>query len=147
MFLFIVMKPLSWNVRDLGRLVKRRRIKKILFDNKVDMVFLQETKKSDINTEAVRSIWAGEMMDFMTVDSDGAVGGLLCVWNPEVFQIKDCCCTKNYILLSGTLYQSFGCVLVNVYGPNDVVKRRNVWDILLNIKSGFRNPWCLGGRF
>ncbi|XP_028081433.1 uncharacterized protein LOC114282869 [Camellia sinensis] len=111
------------------------------------MVLLQETKKSVSNEKLARSIWVGEMMDFMAVDSTGAAGGLLCVWNPEVFQIKDCCCNKSFILLSGTLYHSFQCVVVNVYGPNDAIKRKEVWDILLNMKSVFPNPWCVGGDF
>ncbi|GMQ10630.1 hypothetical protein CsSME_00053556 [Camellia sinensis var. sinensis] len=50
------------------------------------MVLLQETKKSVCNEESARSIWPGEKMEFMAVDSVGAAGGLLRVWNPEVSQ-------------------------------------------------------------
>lgn len=39
------MKILSWNVRGIGRVEKRRRIKVILREKMVDKELLQETKK------------------------------------------------------------------------------------------------------
>ncbi|XP_028073115.1 uncharacterized protein LOC114275302 [Camellia sinensis] len=83
------------------------------------MVLLQETKKSVSNEKLARSIWAGEMMDFMAVDSAGAA--------------------------RGTLYHSFQCVVVHVYGPNDAIKRKEVWDILGDFNEIQRiseRKWC-----
>ncbi|XP_028091888.1 uncharacterized protein LOC114292180 [Camellia sinensis] len=111
------------------------------------MALLQETKRTSIDEEFVRSCWPVEKMEFMAVDSVGAAGGLLCIWNPDVFQLVDCCCNRNFILLTGTLYGSFDCVFVNVYGPNDVTSRSMVWAILHRLKSGGEKPWCLGGDF
>ena len=51
----------------------------MLFDNKVDMVLLQETKKAVSNEKLAGSIRPGDKMDFMAVDSEGAARGLLCV--------------------------------------------------------------------
>ncbi|KAL7170415.1 hypothetical protein ACSBR2_035345 [Camellia fascicularis] len=64
------------------------------------MVLLQETKRSTIDEKFVRSIWSRDPMDFMAVDSEGVAGGLLCIWNPEVFQLVDCCSNRNFIILS-----------------------------------------------
>ncbi|KAF5961957.1 hypothetical protein HYC85_003166 [Camellia sinensis] len=47
------------------------------------MALLQETKRTSIDEEFVRSCWSGEKMEFMAVDSDGVGGGLLCIWNPD----------------------------------------------------------------
>lgn len=38
-------------------------------------------------------------------------------------------------------------MIVNIYAPNDVVNRGKLWETLVNIKSGFPKPWCLGGDF
>lgn len=65
----------------------------------------------------------------MGVDAIRQAGGLLCIWNPEVFQLKACCSSQNFILLSGTLFSSFDCVIINVYGPNEVVKRKEKVEI------------------
>ncbi|XP_028088177.1 uncharacterized protein LOC114288787 [Camellia sinensis] len=83
----------------------------------------------------------------MSVDASGRAGGLLCIWNPNVFQLKACCCNHNFLLLSGTIFHSFDCVVVNVYGPNEVAKRREVWECLIRLKSIFLGSWCMGGDF
>lgn len=141
------MKVMSWNVRGLGRKEKRGKIKKLVFDRKVELLMMQETKRRSMNDCFVRSLWPLENFEFMVVDSDGSAGGLICVWNPKVFQLKDCCSTRNFILLSGVFHQSFECVVVNLYAPNDDIRRKKLWDLIINIKPLFNIPWCFGGDF
>ncbi|XP_028091887.1 uncharacterized protein LOC114292179 [Camellia sinensis] len=122
------MKILSWNVRGLGRADRRQRIKEFLSQKYVDMVLLQETKRSCMDESGVRSLWPIDSVEFMEVGADGSAGGLLCVWNPLIFSLKECCCFRNFILLAD-------------------LNRRRLWGILSNLKSIFPNPWCLGGDF
>ncbi|XP_028085071.1 uncharacterized protein LOC114286171 [Camellia sinensis] len=96
-----------------------------------------ETKKSSINEEFVRLIWPGEKMEFMAVYSDGVVGGLLCIWNPDVFQMLDCYSNKNFIILSVLEEEWCG----------DSIRRRMVWDSLIRLNQVYDKPWCLGGDF
>ncbi|XP_028113488.1 uncharacterized protein LOC114311546 [Camellia sinensis] len=124
-----------------------RKIEQVFCERKVDMVLLRETKRSTIDEKFVRSIWGIEQMDFMAVDSAEVAGGLLCIWNPEVFQLVDCCSNMNFIILSGTLYNSFDCVILNIYVPNDLGVRKVVWDSLVRLKLVYNKPWCLGGDF
>lgn len=81
------------------------------------------------------------------MDSEGTAGGLLCIWYPEVFQLGACCSSRRFILLLGTMFNSFECVLLNIYAPNDVGGRRKLWVSLLKLKQGFPKPWCLCGDF
>ncbi|XP_028062045.1 uncharacterized protein LOC114265423 [Camellia sinensis] len=111
------------------------------------MALFQETKRPGIIEEFVRSCWPGDQMAYMAVDSEGAAGGLLCVWNPQVFQLLDCCSNRNFIILSGTLFSNLACVIVNVYGPTDGASRKRLWETLKNLKKSFVAPWCLGGDF
>ncbi|XP_028060848.1 uncharacterized protein LOC114264432 [Camellia sinensis] len=141
------MKVLSWNVRGLGKPEKRRRIRNLLKAKGVDMVFIQETKKSSIDERFVRSLWAEDELGYMEVDAVGSAGGLLCLWKPHVFQVKNCCSSRNFILLSGLVYHSFDCVVGNVYAPNDYRGRSQLWKVLYNLKASFPKPWCLGGDF
>lgn len=94
------MKILSWNNRGLGRPKKKRRIKAVIKERKVDMVLLQETKRTNIQDQFVKSIWLYDLVASMNVDVDGSAGGLLCVWKPEVFSLADCCCKRSFIILS-----------------------------------------------
>ncbi|KAL7251362.1 hypothetical protein ACSBR1_013244 [Camellia fascicularis] len=86
-------------------------------------------------------------MEFMSVDPDGSAGGLLCIWDPAVFQLSGCYCNRRYILLSGSLYNSFDCVLLNIYAPNDVSARASFWEDIFKLKVFFPDPWCMGGDF
>ncbi|XP_028108356.1 uncharacterized protein LOC114307162 [Camellia sinensis] len=133
--------------KSKSREVKRRRIKKIIKDNKVDMVLLQETKRAAFDSNLVRSIWPEDNLEFMEVGASGSAGGLVCVWNPAMFALVDCCCSRNFILLAGKIMPYFDCVVINVYAPNEVTKRRDLWDLIARIKPLFPNPWCIGGDF
>ncbi|XP_028084379.1 uncharacterized protein LOC114285538 [Camellia sinensis] len=86
-------------------------------------------------------------MEFLFVDPEGTAGGLLCIWDPAVFTLSGCCCNKRYILLSGSLYNTFDCVLLNIHAPNDVGARSSFWANILKLKSIFPLPWCMGGDF
>ncbi|XP_028107655.1 uncharacterized protein LOC114306583 [Camellia sinensis] len=145
--IYVVMKMLSWNIRGVEKPEKKRQIKKLLFDRKINMVLLQETKLSSISEVEVRRLWHRDRFEYMSVEAEGRAGGLLCIWNPEVFYLSECCRNKKFILLSGTFHKSFECAILNIYAPNDVVKRGNLWEILLNLKSNFSKPWCLSGDF
>ncbi|GMP83637.1 hypothetical protein CsSME_00037471 [Camellia sinensis var. sinensis] len=111
------------------------------------MVFFQETKREVINSDMVRSIWPFDGFDFLEVGAIGSATGLLCVWNPRVFLLQDSCCSKNFIVVAGKIKSDFDGVLVNLYTPNEVVKRRELWDLIVRIKPLFPEPWCIGGDF
>lgn len=70
-----------WNIRGLGQKEKRGKIKKLVRSRSVDVLLLQETKRSNVDEMFVKSVWPFELMQFMAVDSEGSAGGLLCVWN------------------------------------------------------------------
>ncbi|XP_028119190.1 uncharacterized protein LOC114316706 [Camellia sinensis] len=131
----------------MGRKEKRSKIKKIVMERQVDIALFQETKKSKLTEEDVRSVWARGKMEYMGMDAEGSAGGLLCIWDPDIFQIKECCSNRRFILLSGTLLKHFHCTILNIYAPNDVGSRGNLWKCLLKLKEEFLNLWCLGGDF
>ncbi|GMQ08300.1 hypothetical protein CsSME_00052089 [Camellia sinensis var. sinensis] len=82
------MKLLSWNIRGFGRPEKRRRIRSLLKERKIDFAFFQETKKEGMSDDLVRSIWHVDELEYMVVNADGSAGGLLCVWKPSVFSLS-----------------------------------------------------------
>ncbi|KAL7223463.1 hypothetical protein ACSBR1_024998 [Camellia fascicularis] len=95
------MKIISWNITGVGRQQKQGKVRQILKERKVDVALFQETKKASLTEKEVRSMRARDKMDFMAVDSIGLSGGLLCIWDPEVFQLQACCSSRRFILLSG----------------------------------------------
>ncbi|KAL7222868.1 hypothetical protein ACSBR1_024540 [Camellia fascicularis] len=81
------------------------------------MMFLQETKCSSVDNHLVNSLWPSSCFDFIAVD------------------------------VSGTLLPNFECIFVNIYAPNDPTLKKQLWGELINLKSSFDLPWCLGGDF
>ncbi|XP_028116127.1 uncharacterized protein LOC114313894 [Camellia sinensis] len=66
---------MTWNVRGLTRPGKRRKIKVMIKDEGIDVVLLQETKKSSMEEEFIKQIWSFEKMEFMGADTEGTTGG------------------------------------------------------------------------
>ncbi|CAL5344813.1 unnamed protein product [Camellia sinensis] len=85
----------------LRRPEKRSKVKSVIRARKVDFLLLQETKRSLVDANFVKSLWPWDQLEFMEVGAEGSAGGLLCLWNPQNFELKECCCSRNFILLSG----------------------------------------------
>lgn len=98
----VLLKMMSWNIRGLGRNDKRAKIKKLVSERKINVLLLQESKRSSVDVRFVKSLWPWESLQFMAVDLEGSAGGLLCVWNLDVFKIEECCSARSFILVSGT---------------------------------------------
>lgn len=94
------MKILSWNCRGLGRREKKGKIRTLVHERKIDIVLLQKTKSQSLSQIEVKSLWPRDKMEFMCVDLDALAGGLLCIWDPGMFQLLDCSSNRNFILLS-----------------------------------------------
>ncbi|KAL7169161.1 hypothetical protein ACSBR2_034241 [Camellia fascicularis] len=137
----------SWNIRGLGKLEKMRKLKELIRVRRIEIVLIQETKKTEISESFVRSLWPGDQMEFMAVNALGNSSGLLCNWKPEAFTMSECCCNKNFILLSGITSSNFSCIIVNVYVSNDVLERRRLCELLFSLRLTFIHPWCIGGDF
>ena len=45
------------------------------------------------------------------------------------------------------IHYQLDCVIANVYAHNDSVRRRNLWEVITNLKTLFLKPWCIRGDF
>lgn len=77
---------LSFNVRGLGGILKRREIKDLVRKERVDFVCIQETKKDSVDRRLVESIWGNENVDWVFTGANGLSGGLLSMWDRDVFE-------------------------------------------------------------
>ena len=75
---------LIWNVRGANNQNKRKIIKSLIKDHRVDLVCLQETKIQEMSTTIVRSLGVGGFLDWVALDSNGAAGSILIFWDNRV---------------------------------------------------------------
>ncbi|XP_028066189.1 uncharacterized protein LOC114269125 [Camellia sinensis] len=141
------MKIISWNIRGLGKREKRRGVKNLFSQHKVDFLLLQETKVATITNHLIHSIWPHNDSGFAAVKAEGSSGGIISVWDKSVFSVCECIQRPNFILLKGTISPDFDCILINIYAPNEARARKILWDELLSLRVSFDLPWCIGGDF
>jgi exonuclease III len=145
-----VMKPriLSWNVRGLNKREKRLRISNLLRDWKAYIICFQETKVHGISSSFVRSLWGCNHVDWCCLDSSGASGGILIMWDNRVVEKVDVCLGNFTLAVSfRNVVDRFVWAFAGVYGPNSDMDRSLLWDELAGILSWWSLPWCIGGDF
>ncbi|GAU51294.1 hypothetical protein TSUD_240270 [Trifolium subterraneum] len=104
----------SYNIRGLGSLVKRRRIKELIQSHKIDFIAIQETKLEG-NSGGILSPWRKTNSSLIfTFMGEGFVGVCL-VW---VVVKKKCC-------------------VINIYAKCDLNAKRRLWENILMSKLGF----------
>ena len=83
------LRMLLWNVGGANDCEKRKVIKALIKDQKVDLVCLQETKMQEMSKRIVRRLGVGRCLDWGAVNSRGAFGGVLVFWDNRVLQLLE----------------------------------------------------------
>ncbi|KAK3222180.1 hypothetical protein Dsin_009205 [Dipteronia sinensis] len=142
------MLALSWNIRGLGRPEKRSCVRKLVALHKPSILFLQETKLSCYDSKIYNSIGGAWLNRGLGVEADRAVGGLLTLWNDELFLAKACIKNSRCIVIAGELVKlAKEVAFCNVHTHNSENERVELWDFIVWAQPSFSMPWCMGGDF
>ena len=74
-------KILCWNVQGLNDIEKRKLIKGVVRNQKLDLVCLMETDVKEMSVQMVNYVGVGRFLNWASVDARGAAGGLLLFWD------------------------------------------------------------------
>ncbi|GLT28935.1 hypothetical protein SLA2020_038370 [Shorea laevis] len=142
------MKLLSYNVRGFGSNVKRKAVRSLVRKEGINFACFQETKIEYIDQDICLSIWGQGNFDWVYKASVGKSGGLLCVWDNDVF-VKD-----TVVEIPGALaiYGMWGvkkqkCCIVNVYASCNRNERVETWTELQKMIEEGEGFWCIAGDF
>ena len=79
---------------------------------------LQETKSDNISDMVVRSLWGNCIFEFTASEAIGNSGGILCVWDPNVFVKSHHVISDNFVAIYGTWIPSgMKLLIISVYAP------------------------------
>jgi exonuclease III len=67
--------------------MKRSQIMNALKLWKDEVICLQETKLENISRSVVRSLWSNRFTDWKFLESEGAFGGVLIMWDNRVVEV------------------------------------------------------------
>ena len=111
---------LSWNVRGLNNLAKRKAVQTFVSDLKCNIVCLQETKISDLtNALVIETLGPRYRDNFISLPAVGSRGGILIACSND-FEITSAPMPVSVYCVSGTVRcKSNGEVwsITGVYGP------------------------------
>ncbi|KAK2657094.1 hypothetical protein Ddye_010146 [Dipteronia dyeriana] len=132
--------------RGLGRLEKRREVRRLVYNTKPNLLFIQESKLNYFDSKVIKSLGGALLTKGIRVEAKGSAGGVITLWNEDVFEVKSCISNDRYIIVSGKLVViSSEVVFCNVYAANNEKERVELWNFILVTKVSLPGPWIVGG--
>lgn len=138
---------ITWNVKGLGHIIKRKKILTFLKREGASVVMIQETHLSDLEHLKRKRDWVGQVF-FASCNSNPRKRGVAILINKHLpfvceKQINDP--EGRYILISGLLYGQH-ITMLNIYAPNvDCTKFMS--DIIQLFNNNRKNLGIMAGDF
>lgn len=142
------MKITSWNIRGLNSLNKQRLLKRKLQQEKPDIMFIQETKCTSVQLEAI-SRKLGNSIKYIDSASHGWEGGIATIWDSRTVEITSMEATRSYIATEFQLTGNSETYLcINVYGPQRLEDKASFLRMLTKLKQRYQHSKIImGGDF
>ena len=142
------MNIMTLNIRGIGEPNKIDWVRKLKFTKKIDFIGIQETRVLDHNTIDKTGCWGSSNFQYECVNPTGNSGGIMCIWDPTVFQKIQSTTNRHFIAITGNWKGIAGnTTLVNVYGPQSITDKRALWQTLIQLKSEVDGVWVFFGDF
>jgi exonuclease III len=125
------MRVISWNIRGLGSLVKRKEVRKLVREKNPSIVCLQETKLPICDDSLCSSFWGNAPNAYSFRPSVGASGGLLTIWDTTEVEVWSSV-SQDHVLWCHGRFLSSGeeFHVANVHGPCEAGAKQGLWDSL-----------------
>ncbi|KAL8553215.1 hypothetical protein ACS0TY_001749 [Phlomoides rotata] len=129
--------------------MKRNEIRKMIQHNGIEMCCLQETKMEKYENWIGRDIWGDRNFDWAYCEAEGRSGGLISIWNSNVFSKSCSWHTKGLLVVKGIwLEDSSDLLLLNVYAPCNSTEKAQLWDIIISVTELYEDyRICVAGDF
>ncbi|GJS63553.1 RNA-directed DNA polymerase, eukaryota [Tanacetum coccineum] len=96
----------------------------------------------------VKLLWGNSNYQFVSSDSAGNSGGILCVWEDSIFKKDSMTVSDNFIALFGTwLPNNSKVLIVAVYAPQSPVHKRLLWDYISGLIARWHGDSIVFGDF
>ena len=110
------MKIISWNTRGLKDPTKCLALKKFIKNHHPDVVMIQDRKWKTLMQYFVKSIWNSKDSEWEFVESLGASGGILTMWDKSKITVVENIKGRFSLSIKGDTMCKKRCWITNVYG-------------------------------
>ncbi|KAK2444628.1 DNA-(apurinic or apyrimidinic site) endonuclease [Trifolium repens] len=125
------MKIISWNVRGLERMDKRKEVRKLVGEKNTFIVCQRETKVPVCDDFLCSAVWGNTPFGFSYRPSAGVSGGLLSIWDPTEVKVWSSL-SQDYVMWCHSQFirtdEEF--LVANVYAPCDSGAKQGLWNSL-----------------
>nr|GFC22943.1 RNA-directed DNA polymerase, eukaryota [Tanacetum cinerariifolium] len=143
-----VEKAMGYSMDGLGHKTKNEWIKELTSKNKINFMAIQETKTHCVNHMDVKFMWGNSNYNCVYSKAVGNSGGILCVWEATVFKKDYATISDNFVAIHGTWLPSNSKVLfVAIYAPQQVSRKRHLWDYVLTLIDRWNGEVVVLGDF
>nr|GFA33540.1 RNA-directed DNA polymerase, eukaryota [Tanacetum cinerariifolium] len=117
--------------KGLAQKAKKDWVKELCVSYKVNFLSLKETKMEKIDLWCIKRCWGNFTFDYVYSESVGKSRGILCVWDPNMFQKINDTVSDYFIMIRGVWVSSGKRLLIlSVYAPPDLSEKKILWDYL-----------------
>lgn len=139
---------LVWNIRGINSQAKWDALRDKISKSAPSIICLQETKHENFEYSYIRKFCPRHLNHFQFVPSEGASGGLIVIWNANLF--TGTLVDSNRIVVtihfvSTISNQSFH--LSNIYGPSNLVDKAAFIFWLYHFDCANFEDWIVAGDF
>jgi len=145
-----MVKVLSWNINGLGKVEKRCWVQKMVKENNLSFLCLQETKMSAMRIGDVYSLWGGgKQVEFVALDAVGYSGGILSAWNTNLFVASKTDKQEGLVAVLGVwINNNISLGVINVYVPQNLRRKKTLWTKILDVmRWDLEATWIKKSRF
>ncbi|XP_058732856.1 uncharacterized protein LOC131604433 [Vicia villosa] len=138
------MKILSWNCRGLSNPRAIPNHRKLAHEHRPEVLFLSKTLAKSQKLEHIRVILKFEAC--LSIDVEGRSGGITVLWRDSA-QCSVVNFTRNFVNILIKDESKGDWRLTCYYGFLERGRRKQVWDMLRDIRDMSNVPWCVIGDF
>ncbi|GKD53595.1 RNA-directed DNA polymerase, eukaryota, partial [Tanacetum coccineum] len=97
-----------------------------------------ETKMKHVNLLDIRSYWGNFTFNFVVDPSVGNYGGILCVWDPNMFHKENSTVSDYFIDTWGKwLPNDKNFIIISVYASQELSEKKMIWQYLVHVIGGW----------
>nr|GEV24025.1 RNA-directed DNA polymerase, eukaryota [Tanacetum cinerariifolium] len=131
-----------------GSKAKKDWIRELNCKNRVSFASFQKTKMDKISHLDVNFLWGNSNFDFIFSEAVGNSGGILCVWDHNVFRKEHHTVSDNFVILIGTwIPNQKRIMIISVYAPHDAYYKRVLWSYLEDLVKRWNGECIIMGDF
>ena len=140
------MNVLSINSCGTKKRRKRVWIKDLCFKHNVHFLGIQESKMTRLELFRLKSMWGNYSFDYACSLARGRSGGLISMWDPNLFVKENIWCDEAFIIVKGRWRNTVGdCYMINLYGPHDPLAKVALWNRVWEFIQSHSGKYVLFG--